>query len=128
MPHRHSPLGSSRSPGASSPNLSALQRALLVLSLLVSLAVNPVGAFVHAWEHLHDHNGDPAKALHHGGQVCELCAAYAAIGHAVPASGLFLVKAPPERPDEAERSGGIYLPPAFFPYRQRAPPRSLRAA
>jgi hypothetical protein len=101
---------------------SAFQRAVLVFSLLVSLAANPVVAFVHAWEHVHEHSEHPGKALHHGGHVCELCAAYAAIGHAMPASGLFVATAEAERPALPVPRGETITPRFFSSYRQRAPP------
>jgi hypothetical protein len=128
LPDRHLSLITKRSVNAMRGNLSGFQRALLVLLLFVSLAANPVGAFVHAWEHLHEQSGDPGKSLHHGGHVCELCAAYAAIGHAVPASGFFVAPALLDRPAEAVLSGGILLPRAFSAYHQRAPPPLLRVA
>jgi len=128
-------VGSQR-PGAVIPpslagiraRLSAFQQAVLVLSLLVSLAADPIGALVHAWEHAREHSEHPGKALHHGGHVCELCAAYAAIGHAIPASDLSIAKAETERPAAPLPRGETTTPRFFTSYRQRAPPLRNPAA
>jgi hypothetical protein len=101
---------------------------VLVLSLLVSLAADPIGALVHAWEHAREHSEHSGKALHHGGHVCELCAAYAAIGHAIPASDLSIAKAETERPAAPLPRGETTTPRFFTSYRQRAPPLRNPAA
>lgn len=61
--------------------LLAIRRALVVLALL-GLALAPVASFSHELSHAF---GDPAshKLPDRGKTACELCAAYAGIGHAL---------------------------------------------
>jgi hypothetical protein len=98
-----------------------LTRLLLTATLLLALAVNPIGAVIHAWGHLAPVSAGYGKSLHHGNGVCELCAAYAALEHTAPAVPLLIQGIAPESPALLRLDSG---PPAtrLFHYYQRAPP------
>ena len=98
-----------------------LTRLLLTATLLLALAVSPIGAMIHAWSHFSRVSAGYGKSLHHGSEVCELCAAYAALEHTAPAVPLLIQGLAPRSPDFLGPESG---PPStrLFHYRQRAPP------
>lgn len=115
--HRVSPLLSvaalSRRGGAA--------RALIAAALLIGLAFNPIGAVVHAWEHLAKASDQHDKSLHANAKVCEICAAYAALEHATPVAPLFIAAVAAEPPTRCPAARSA-TSPRFFHYRPRAPP------
>jgi hypothetical protein len=96
-------------------------RLVLTATLALALAIDPIGALIHAWQHLAQESAAYAKSLHADGGICELCAAYAALEHAAPPAPLPLEGLAPV-------SAGLLLPESSHPanrvlhYRQRAPP------
>jgi hypothetical protein len=118
LQHRPIPSGHISSTG---DRRGRLARLLLTATLLLALAVNPIGAVIHAWSHLAQVPAGYGKSLHHGSEVCELCAAYSALEHATPAAPLTLEGFAPESPTLFWPE---FSPPAtrLFHYRQRAPP------
>ena len=116
--HRAIPSGYISSPG---DRRSRLARLLLKATLLLALAINPIGSVIHAWGHFAQVSVGYGKSHHHGSEVCELCAAYAALDYASLTTPLPLQCVTPEPP-------GLSLPESgptatrLFHYRQRAPP------
>jgi hypothetical protein len=100
---------------------SQLAHVLLTATLFLALAINPIGAVIHAWQHLAQVSAGYGKSLHHGSEVCELCAAYTALEHATLAAPLPLEGLAPESPTLFSPE---FSPPAarLCHYRQRAPP------
>jgi hypothetical protein len=98
-----------------------LARLLITATLILSLAINPIGALIHAWQHFAWESATYEKSLHAGGALCELCAAYAALEHAALPVPLPLERLAPE-------SAPLLLPGSSPPatrllhYHQRAPP------
>jgi hypothetical protein len=116
--HRPSPSGLIAGHG---DRRGLLAHVLLTASLLLALAITPIGAVIHAWQHLAQVSAGYGKSLYHGSEVCELCAAYAALEHAPRPAPLALEGLAPEFP--------TLFPPEFSPpatrvfrYHQRAPP------
>jgi hypothetical protein len=106
---------------ASHGDRGLLARLLLPAILLLSLAINPIGALIHAWQHLARVSAAYEKSLHTGGEICELCAAYAALEHATLPVPLHFERFAPESPALLLPESS---PPAtrLFHYHQRAPP------
>jgi hypothetical protein len=98
-----------------------LLHVLPTASLLLALAVNPIGAVIHAWQHLTQVSAVYGKSFHHGSEVCELCAAYSALEHALQAAPPPLEGFAPESPTGFPPE---FSPPAtrHFHHHQRAPP------
>jgi hypothetical protein len=99
--------------------LLAMRRALVALALL-GLALAPVASFSHELSHAF---GDPAshKLPDRGKTACELCAAYAGIGHALascPALELPIGVAPRSFPATPETTAAARI----AAYHPRAPP------
>ena len=98
-----------------------LARALVATTLLIALAVGPIGAVTHAWEHLAESAAQQHKSPQSDSVVCMVCAAYAALEQATPALPLVLVRLPVE-PLDQDLATPALAPTPFFHYRQRAPP------
>jgi hypothetical protein len=99
--------------------LNPIRRALVILALL-GLVLSPVASLAHGLTHLPRHGGEHKLP---GGDkgVCELCVAFAGVGHAAaPSLSLDL-------PTSAVAGPSFVLPPiriaaSVKAYRQRAPP------
>jgi len=101
--------------------LSSIRRALAVLALL-GLALSPVASLSHGLTHLPRHGGEHKLP---GGDkgACELCVAFAGVGHAAAASFSL------DFPTPAIAGPSLAPPRMRFAasvnaFRQRAPPRS----
>ena len=97
---------------------------LLVWAALFALFAAPVAATVHELQHVGPVSKGLDKKQSEGKGVCELCSAYASLGHALSAAGA-AHPSPDSIATEFLHWNGSVVPPHHFPYRERAPPSSL---
>jgi hypothetical protein len=102
-----------------------LARLLIATALLIALAVNPIGAVVHAWGHLGEGSTQGSsqhdKSSQANGKSCPVCAAYAAVQHAATVAPLILAAVAGEAPLQGPAPFAAAAT-RLFHYRQRAPP------
>lgn len=101
-----------------------MRRTLLFIALIFLLALSPIGAMAHAYQHYDSANPDPFHAKHESGVPCGLCAAYLALEHAVAGPQALPPIAGTATPPSPERTRGTVARP-FFNFLQRAPPALL---
>jgi len=103
-----------------------LSRALLAAALLAPAGM-PVADMLHALQHVREQRDLAGQQQSQAKPVCELCAAFTSIGHALPASR------PPAAQASSLEAAVAPLPPGTVAlrvraYLERAPPPSLTSA
>ena len=99
---------------------------LLVWAALFALFAAPVAATLHELKHLSAPSSGLDKKQSDGKGRCEVCSAYASLGHALSSAGATDLS-PDSIATEFLHWNGSVAPPVHFPYRERAPPSSLNS-
>ena len=105
--------------------LGSMRRALLFFALIFSLALSPIGALAHAYQHHDGRKSDPSHGKHESGAPsCGLCTAFSALEHA--SSGLQTLVVCVGIAAHASTKGASALAARHFVhFLQRAPPAIL---
>jgi hypothetical protein len=99
---------------------------LLACVALFALFTAPVAATLHELQHLSPDPSSLDQKQHESKSSCELCSAYAQLGHALSAAGAADFAAAAIADGFVPRNGSV-VPPVHFAYRERAPPASLNS-
>ena len=101
-----------------------MRRALLLLSLVLSVAVSPIGGLAHAYQHHTTGKSDPSHSKHESSAPCGLCTVFVALEHAASGPHALPVTVGTATPPSTERASGI-VARHFLHFNQRAPPAVL---